>query len=76
MVGSQIAAILSVAAGGNQLGELGSWMVANTFIGCLLADPDSALSKDFEPSHSPLRMPDGSVIDSIDKWLRFALVME
>ena len=64
------------AAGGNHLGELGSWMVASTFIGVLLSDPDSAISRGFAPDHSPLRMPDGSVIDSIEQWMRFALVME
>jgi len=63
------------AGGGNRLGELGSWLVASTFIGVLLSDPDSALSRGFEPSLSPLKMPDGSPIDSIVKWLKFALVM-
>jgi hypothetical protein len=63
------------AAGGNKLGEVGSWLVAATFIGILLADPDSALSKGFTPAQSPLRMPDGSEIDSIAKWMQFALVM-
>lgn len=64
------------ATGGDHLGELGSWMVASTFIAALLADPDSALSLDFTPDGSPLRMPDDSPIDSISKWLQFALVME
>lgn len=63
------------AAGGNKLGEVGSWLVAATFIGILLADPDSALSKGFTPAQSPLRMPDNSKIDSIAKWMQFALVM-
>ncbi len=62
-------------AGGDHLGEVGSWLVASTFVGVLLADPDSALSKGFEPSHSPLRMPDKSAIDSIVKWMKFAVVM-
>ncbi len=64
------------AAGGNHLGEVGSWIVASTFIATLLADPDSALSVGFEPSHSPLRMPDASPIDTIEKWMKFALVLE
>lgn len=64
------------AAGGNHLGELGSWIVASTFIGTLLSDPDSALSVDFTPADSPLRAPDGTEIDSIEKWMKFALVME
>jgi hypothetical protein len=63
------------AAGGNRLGEVGSWLVAATFIGILLADPDSALSKGFNPAQSPLRMPDKSPVDSIAKWMKFALVM-
>ncbi|MGO7733238.1 heme peroxidase [Rhizobium leguminosarum] len=64
------------AGGGNRLGELGSCLVALTFAGVLLSDPDSALSREFDPSQSPLQMPDGSPIDSIVKWLRFAAVME
>ncbi|CAM5762614.1 hypothetical protein LMIY3S_00531 [Labrys miyagiensis] len=63
------------AGGGNRLGELGSWLVASTFIGVLLADPDSALSRGFTPRQSPLRMPDNSEIDSIVKWMKFAFVM-
>ena len=62
--------------GGNKLGEVGSFLVASTFIGVLLADPDSALSRGFDPSQSPLRMGDNSTINSIDKWMRFASVME
>jgi hypothetical protein len=62
--------------GGNKLGEVGSFLVASTFIGVLLADPDSALSRGFDPSQSPLRMGDNSNIDSIAKWMRFASVME
>jgi hypothetical protein len=64
------------AGGGNRLGELGSCLVAMTFIGVLLSDPDSALSRSFEPIQSPLRMADGTPIDSIVKWLRFASVMQ
>jgi hypothetical protein len=64
------------AAGGERLGELGSWLVASTFIGVLLADPDSALSRGFTPDQSPLRMADDSTIDSIVKWMRFAAVMQ
>ena len=64
------------AAGGNRLGEVGSFLVAATFVGVLLADPDSALSRSFNPSQSPLRMSDNSPIDSLAKWMRFASVME
>jgi hypothetical protein len=63
-------------AGGNHLGEVGSFLVASTFVGVLLADPDSALSRDFSPAQSPLRMGDNTPIDSIAKWMRFASVME
>lgn len=63
------------AGGGQTLGELGSWMVASTFIGVMHADPDSALSRRFKPENSPLRMPDGSPVDSLEKWMRFAVVM-
>ncbi len=64
------------AAGGDHLGEVGSWIVASTFVGTLLSDPDSALSTDFEPAHSPLRMPDGTPVNSLEKWMKFALVLE
>lgn len=64
------------AAGGNHLGELGSWIVASTFVGTLLSDPNSALSTRFTPVQSPLRAPDGSPIDSIEKWMKFARVLE
>jgi hypothetical protein len=63
------------AGGGNQLGEVGSWLVASTFVGVLLADPDSALSRGFTPNQSPLRTADNSEIDSIANWMRFAAVM-
>ena len=49
--------------GGNRLGEVGSFLVASTFVGVLLADPDSALSRGFDPSQSPLRMSDNSPIE-------------
>lgn len=64
------------AATGEHLGELGSWIVASTFIAALLDDPDSALSQGFSPDDSPLRMPDNSSIDSIEKWMKFAVVLE
>lgn len=61
--------------GGNRLGELGSWIVASTFVGVMLSDPDSALSRRFHPRQSPLRMPDDTPIDTLEKWMRFALVL-
>lgn len=64
------------AAGGNHLGELGSWIVAGTMIAALLDDPESALSIGFDPSQSPLVTEHGQLIDSIGNWMKFALVME
>jgi len=64
------------AGGGQRLGEVGSFLVASTFIGVLLADPDSALSQGFTPDVSPLRMPDNTPVDSIVKWMKFAAVMK
>ena len=64
------------AAGGNRLGDVGSWIVASTFIAVMLDDPDSALSTSFTPDMSPLRGTDGTPIDTIEKWLKFALVLE
>ncbi len=61
---------------GPGLGELGSWLVASTFIGVMLDDPESALSRNFTPDQSPLRMPDGSPVNSMEKWMKFAHVME
>ncbi len=64
------------ATGGQHLGEVGSWIVASTFIATLLDDPESALSLEFGPSQSPLRTPDDQPIDSIERWMKFALVLE
>ncbi len=60
---------------GPGLGEMGSWIVASTFIGALMDDADSALSREFTPEQSPLRTPDGDSIDSIERWMRFAAVL-
>ncbi|EFL87558.1 heme peroxidase family protein [Ahrensia sp. R2A130] len=64
------------AGGGNQLGEVGSFLVASTFLGTLFADPDSALSTRFDPIDSPLKTPEGQPIDSMEAWMKFALVLE
>lgn len=64
------------AAGGNHLGEMGSWIVASTFVATLLDDPTSALSTGFTPAASPLKMVDDSPIDSIEKWMKFAHVLQ
>jgi hypothetical protein len=60
---------------GPGLGEMGSWIVAATFIGALMDDADSALSREFSPDQSPLRTPDGDPIDTIERWMRFAAVL-
>ena len=36
-------------AGGTQLTGVGAWIVAETFVGLLLNDPDSILNNDFTP---------------------------
>lgn len=64
------------AAGGESLGELGSWIVASTFVGVMLSDPSSALSTGFRPTDSPLRTEKGMPVDTIARWMEFALVME
>lgn len=60
---------------GPGLGEMGSWIVAATFIGALMDDADSALSREFSPDQSPLRTPDGDPINTIERWMRFAAVL-
>ena len=69
--------ILAEAEGapGDGLGEMGSWIVAATFIGALMDDADSAFARGFDPSQSPLRTPSGDPIDSIENWMRFASVL-
>lgn len=59
-------------AGGDCLGEVGSWIVASTFIAAMLADPNSAPATGFSSTQSPLRTPTGAPIDSIDAWIDFA----
>lgn len=61
--------------GGSRMGEVGSFIVASTFVGVLLSDPDSALSRGFTPELSPLRAPGNKKIDTIAEWMRFAAVM-
>ena len=67
-------------AGGARLGPLGSRVVAETFIGVLLADPESYLVKqpDWDPSKNipntggPLKLKDGRTIKTIADLLEFA----
>jgi hypothetical protein len=69
-----------VREGGNRLGEVGSRLVAETFIGVLLADPESYLAKDpsWNPSKKtpgsggPLKLADGRTIKKIGDLLEFS----
>ena len=69
-----------VQCGGQRLGELGSRIVANTFIGVLLNDPSSYLSHDpaWDPSKiipgagGPLKLKDGRTIKQIADLFEFA----
>ena len=69
-----------VREGGERLGEVGSRLVAETFIGVLLNDPESYLAKDasWDPSKKtpgsggPLKLSDGRTIKKIGDLLEFA----
>jgi hypothetical protein len=56
---------------GNRLGPVGSRIVAETIIGQVRSDPDSHLSHGWDPSQG-VTLPDGSPVDSIIGFLRFA----
>ena len=63
-------------AGGNSLGEVGSFLVASTFIGVLLADPEFGSSAWFR-SHAKSAADERQHPDRLAaKWMRFASVME
>lgn len=69
-----------VRENGQRLGEVGSRVVAETFIGVLLADPGSYLSQqpDWTPAKptpdagGPLMLPNGGTIGTITDLFRFA----
>lgn len=69
-----------VREGGRRLGEVGSRVVAETFVGVLLADPESYLSqaRAWNPSQPtprtrrPVELPDGRAIATIHDLLVFA----
>ncbi len=70
-----------VRGGGQRLGEVGSRVVAETFVGVLLADPESYLAQNrgWDPSQpvpcaggATLKMPDGRTIGAIADLFRFA----
>lgn len=69
-----------VRAGGDSLGEVGSRIIAETFIGLMLNDPTSYLNqytsdqKRWSPSKG-VRLPNGGEIRVIGDFLRFAGVM-
>ncbi len=66
---------------GQRVGEVGSRVVAETFIGVLLADPESYLAQNrgWDPSQpvpwaggGPLKLPNGRTIGTISDLFRFA----
>ncbi len=62
---------------GNRLGELGSFVVAKTFIGLMMSDQDSYLNVEdgpWHPSNSGLSSVDGEPIHTIMALLKFAKV--
>lgn len=69
-----------VRAGGDSLGEVGSRIIAETFIGLMLNDPTSYLNqqtydkKRWNPSEG-VRLPNGGEIRGIGDFLKFAGVM-
>jgi hypothetical protein len=64
-----------VRAQGNSLGAVGSRIVAETLIGQLRQDPGSYLRQaSWSPSQG-VRLPDGSPVDTIPAFLRFAGVL-
>lgn len=60
-----------VKGGGEKLGPVGSKILAETFIGLLLADGDSYLSA--QPSWQPtLKLNDNSPVDTLPKLIRYS----
>ncbi|WP_433360096.1 peroxidase family protein [Actinoplanes sp. CA-142083] len=64
-----------VRAQGNTLGALGSRVVAETLIGQLRQDPGSYLRQGSWSPSEGVRLPDGSTVDTIPAFLRFAGVL-
>ncbi len=60
-----------VLEGGDRLGPVGSRIVAETIIGQVRVDPDSFMSAGWTPAQG-VTLPDGSPVDSIAGFLRFA----
>ncbi|MUG96682.1 hypothetical protein F7734_31820 [Scytonema sp. UIC 10036] len=63
-----------IRANGDSLGEVGSRIVAETFIGLMKNDPFSYLNKDWNPSQG-VKLPNGKEIREIGDFLKFAGVM-
>jgi hypothetical protein len=69
-----------VRADGDTLGEVGSRLIAETFIGLLMNDPSSYLNqrdytgRTWEPAEG-MKLPNGSEIRTIGDFLKFAGVM-
>lgn len=64
-----------VRTGGNALGPVGSRIVAETIIGQLRKDQRSYLNQTAWTPAAGVRLPDGSSVNSIEKFLRFAGVL-
>ncbi|KYC36435.1 hypothetical protein WA1_42780 [Scytonema hofmannii PCC 7110] len=63
-----------IRANGDSLGEVGSRIVAETFIGLMRNDDSSYLSQDWNPSQG-VKLPNGKEIREIGDLLKFAGVM-
>lgn len=69
-----------VRADGDTLGEVGSRLIAETFIGLMMNDPDSYLNQRDYNGHAwepgkGVKLPDGGEIRSIGDFLKFGGVM-
>ena len=64
-----------VRENGNTLGETGSQIVAETFIGIMFEDENSFWNKDFDPSEG-VKFEDESSIVTISDMIRFAGLLE
>lgn len=64
-----------VRNGGERLGPVGSRIVAETIIGQLRNDPKSYLNQGAWTPADGVTFPDGSSVNSIEKFLRFAGVL-
>jgi len=64
-----------VKAQGNSLGPVGSRIVAETIIGQIRHDPTSYLHQTSWSPSEGVRLPDGSAVDDIPSFLRFAGVL-